>query len=102
MTSNRLLTRSRKDREDPRRSQRAKPSWMACARADFIEEHYHRAPLCRGRLDRYAGLVAELVKLGLDIIVTSANEATVVAKRANIQIPVVMLNVRELKANRNS
>jgi hypothetical protein len=64
-----------------RRSQRAKPSWMACARADFIEEHYHRAPLCRGRL---------------------ANEATVVAKRANIKIPVVMVNVRDLKANRNS
>jgi hypothetical protein len=46
--------------------------------------------------------VAELVKLGLDIIVTSANEATVVAKQANIKIPVVMLNVRDLKANQNS
>jgi ABC-type uncharacterized transport system substrate-binding protein len=46
-----------------------------------------------GRLDRYAELVAELMRLNVDVIVTSANEATLAAKRANTKIPVVMVNV---------
>jgi hypothetical protein len=40
-----------------------------------------------GRLDRYADLVAELVQLRVDAIVTSANEATLAAKRASTKIP---------------
>src|SRR6516165_3778022 len=36
-----------------------------------------------GRLDRYSELVEELVRLRLDVLVTSANEATLAAKRAN-------------------
>ena len=33
-----------------------------------------------GRLDRYALLVAELTRLGPDVLVTSSNEATLAAK----------------------
>jgi putative ABC transport system substrate-binding protein len=36
-----------------------------------------------GRLDRYAELVAELIRLEVDVLVTSANEATQAAKRAS-------------------
>src|SRR5436309_4203363 len=36
-----------------------------------------------GRLDRYADLVAELLQLRVDAIVTSANEATLAAKHAS-------------------
>jgi putative tryptophan/tyrosine transport system substrate-binding protein len=46
-----------------------------------------------GRLDRYADLVAELVRLKVDVIVTSANEATRAAKHVSSRIPVVMMNV---------
>ena len=45
------------------------------------------------RLDRYDGLVAELIRLEVDVIVTSATDATLAAKRANTKIPVVMLSV---------
>ena len=48
-----------------------------------------------GRTDRYAELVAELTRLDLDVLVTSADEATLAAKRANVKIPVVMLNVSD-------
>src|SRR5215468_245777 len=48
-----------------------------------------------GRLDRYADLVAELIRLEVDVLVTSANEATLAAKRASTKIPVVMLNVSD-------
>ena len=48
-----------------------------------------------GRLDRYADLVAELVRLKVDAIVTSANEATRAAKHASNKIPVVMMNVSD-------
>jgi putative tryptophan/tyrosine transport system substrate-binding protein len=48
-----------------------------------------------GRLDRYADLVAELVQLRVDAIVTSANEATLAAKRASTKIPIVMMNVSD-------
>src|SRR5262245_13073347 len=46
-----------------------------------------------GRLDRYADLVAELVQLRVDEIVTSANEPTLAAKRPSTVIPSVMMNV---------
>jgi putative tryptophan/tyrosine transport system substrate-binding protein len=46
-----------------------------------------------GRVDQYAPLVAELVRLGVNVIVTSANDATLAAKRANTKIPIVMMNV---------
>jgi putative ABC transport system substrate-binding protein len=48
-----------------------------------------------GRLDRYAELVTELIRLEVDVLVTSANEATLAAKRATSKIPVVMLNVSD-------
>jgi ABC-type uncharacterized transport system substrate-binding protein len=48
-----------------------------------------------GRLDRYANLVAELVQLRVDAIVTSANEATLAAKHASSKIPIVMMNVSD-------
>ena len=48
-----------------------------------------------GKLDRYTGLVAELVKLGADVLVTSADEATLAAKRVNTAIPIVMMNVSD-------
>jgi len=48
-----------------------------------------------GRRDRYAEFVAELIRLKMDVIVTSANEATLAAKRANTKIPVVMVNVTD-------
>jgi putative ABC transport system substrate-binding protein len=48
-----------------------------------------------GRLDRYADLVAELVRLNADVIVTSSDAATLAAKRANIKIPIVMMNVSD-------
>ena len=46
-----------------------------------------------GRIDQYAPLLAELIRLGVNIIVTSANDATRAAKQANIKIPIVMLSV---------
>jgi putative tryptophan/tyrosine transport system substrate-binding protein len=48
-----------------------------------------------GRLDRYADLVADLIGRDIDVLVTSANEATLAAKRANLKIPVVMFNVSD-------
>ena len=47
------------------------------------------------RLDRYANLVAELIRLQVDVIVTSAQEATLAAKRATSQVPIVMLSVSD-------
>jgi putative ABC transport system substrate-binding protein len=48
-----------------------------------------------GRLDRYGHLVAELVQLGPDVLVTSADEATLAAKQAVTTIPIVMMNVSD-------
>ena len=39
------------------------------------------------RLDRYPELVAELIRLNVDVMVTSANAATLAAKRASTKIP---------------
>jgi putative ABC transport system substrate-binding protein len=47
------------------------------------------------RLDRYDDLFAELTRLQVDLIVTSADNATLAAKRSNIKIPVVMLSVTD-------
>jgi putative tryptophan/tyrosine transport system substrate-binding protein len=46
-----------------------------------------------GRSDRYAELVDNLLQAGVDLLVTSSNDATRAAKRANTKIPVVMMNV---------
>jgi putative tryptophan/tyrosine transport system substrate-binding protein len=46
-----------------------------------------------GRIDQYAALVSELINSGAGIIVTSANDATLAAKQATSQIPIVMMNV---------
>ena len=48
-----------------------------------------------GRIERYSALVAELATLGPDVIVTSANAATLAAKRLDINIPIVMMNVSD-------
>ena len=48
-----------------------------------------------GRVDRYNGLVTELVQLGADVLVTSNNAATLAAKRAATNIPIVMMNVSD-------
>src|SRR5215831_18967494 len=48
-----------------------------------------------GRLDRYADLVTELLQLEVDVLVTSAEEATLAAKRATTRIPIVMMNVSD-------
>jgi putative tryptophan/tyrosine transport system substrate-binding protein len=46
-----------------------------------------------GRIEQYDFLVSELINLGVDVLVTSANDATLAAKRATSQIPIVMMNV---------
>ena len=48
-----------------------------------------------GKLERYPDLASELTNLGVDVIVSSSNEATVAVKRATNTIPVVMLNVED-------
>jgi putative ABC transport system substrate-binding protein len=48
-----------------------------------------------GRGDRYDALVAELAQLKPDVLVTSADEATLAAKRAAVAIPIVMMNVSD-------
>ena len=48
-----------------------------------------------GTLDRYADLVVELAQLRPDVLVTSADEATLAAKRAVLAIPIVMMNVSD-------
>ena len=42
-----------------------------------------------GKVDRYAVLAAELVRLGVDVIVTQGTQATVAAKQATNTIPIV-------------
>jgi len=48
-----------------------------------------------GKRDRYAELVAELIRLQVDIIVSSSSDATLAVKRATTKIPVVMLNLSD-------
>jgi putative ABC transport system substrate-binding protein len=48
-----------------------------------------------GRRDRYAELVAELLRQEVDVIVSSSSDATLAVKRANTKIPVVMLNLSD-------
>ena len=45
--------------------------------------------------DRYAELAAELVRLEVDVIVTSTAPATLAAKRATARIPIVMLSTND-------
>jgi ABC-type uncharacterized transport system substrate-binding protein len=47
------------------------------------------------RPDRYAKFVTELIRLDVDVLVTSAEEATLAAKRATTKIPIVMMNVSD-------
>ena len=49
----------------------------------------------QGSTDRYADLVAELVRLNVDVLVTSSDAATQAAKRATTKIPIVMMNVSD-------
>jgi putative tryptophan/tyrosine transport system substrate-binding protein len=48
-----------------------------------------------GRLDRLSDLAIEIVRLGVDVMVTSSSEATLAAKHATTSIPIVMLNVAD-------
>jgi putative ABC transport system substrate-binding protein len=48
-----------------------------------------------GWLDRYADLVAELVRLDVDVIVSSSSPATLAAKKATTNIPIIMLNLSD-------
>ena len=48
-----------------------------------------------GKLDRYADLVSELIRLEVDVLVTSAEEATLAAKQATTKVPIVMMNVSD-------
>jgi putative tryptophan/tyrosine transport system substrate-binding protein len=48
-----------------------------------------------GRSDRYDHLIAELIQLRPDVLVTSADEGTLAAKRATTAIPIKMLNVSD-------
>jgi putative tryptophan/tyrosine transport system substrate-binding protein len=48
-----------------------------------------------GRIDRFDSLAAELVRLNLDVMVTSPSEATEAAKKTTKTIPIVMLNVTD-------
>jgi putative ABC transport system substrate-binding protein len=45
-----------------------------------------------GRLERYAEIAAEFVRLKVDIIVTSSSPAVLAAKRATAHIPIVFAN----------
>jgi putative ABC transport system substrate-binding protein len=48
-----------------------------------------------GRADRFPGLAAELVRLGVDVIVARGTPAAVAAKNATETIPVIMASVGE-------
>ena len=43
-----------------------------------------------GKDDRYALLAAELVSLGVDVIVTQGTQATIAAKQATSTIPIIV------------
>jgi putative ABC transport system substrate-binding protein len=49
-----------------------------------------------GKNERYAILAAELVNLGVDVIVTGGTAATLAAKQATNTIPIVVLNAGDL------
>jgi putative ABC transport system substrate-binding protein len=63
--------------------------------SDFIEGRnvIIERRFAEGRIDQYAALVSELINWKPDVIVTSANDATLAAKKATVQIPIVMMNV---------
>jgi putative ABC transport system substrate-binding protein len=48
-----------------------------------------------GASDRYDLLIDELLRTGPEVIVTSSNLATLAAKRATANIPIVMMNVND-------
>ena len=48
--------------------------------------------LANGEMERLPALAAELVRLGVDVIVTGANPNTVAAMKATTTIPIVMTN----------
>jgi putative ABC transport system substrate-binding protein len=47
------------------------------------------------KLDRYLELAAELVRLEVDVIVTSSTPATLAAKRSTAKIPIVMFSTND-------
>src|SRR5262249_42398313 len=71
------------------------PEWIA--RERFIEGKnvIIERRFAEATLDRYDAPSAELIRLQMDLIVTSADNATLAAKRSNTKIPVVKLSVTD-------
>jgi ABC-type uncharacterized transport system substrate-binding protein len=76
-------------------SARSEPFRLALRELGYIEGQniaieYQNA---EGKLDRYPKLAAELVRLKVDIIVTTGGSPTLAAKNATKTIPIVMLGI---------
>ena len=74
---------------------RSEPFRLALRKLGYIEGQnigieYRNA---EGKLDRYPELAAELVRLKVDIIVTTGGSPTLAAKNATKTIPIVMLGI---------
>jgi putative tryptophan/tyrosine transport system substrate-binding protein len=79
-------------------SARSEPFRLALRELGYIEGQniaieYRNA---EGKLDRYPELAAELVRLKVDIIVTTGGSPTLAAKNATKTIPIVMLAFRPI------
>ena len=76
-------------------SDRSEPFRLALRKLGYIEGQNiaieYRYP--EGKLDRYPELAAELVRLKVDIIVTTGDSPTLAAKNATKTIPIVMLGI---------
>ena len=59
-------------------------------------KHLVEYRFAEGKNERYAILAAELVNLGVDVIVTGGTAATLAAKQATSTIPIVVLNAGDL------
>ncbi len=76
-------------------SDRSEPFRLALRKLGYIEGQniaieYRNA---EGKLDRYPELAAELVRLKVDIIVTTGGTPTLAATNATKTIPIVMLSI---------
>jgi putative ABC transport system substrate-binding protein len=76
-------------------SDRSEPFRLALRKLGYIEGQniaieYRNA---EGKLDRYPELAAELVRLKVDIIVTTGGSPTLAPKNATKTIPIVMLSI---------
>ena len=69
---------------------RGVPTGSAGAWVRGGEKYRHRVAICRGKSERQRELAAELVRLKVDVIVTSGPTMTRAAKEATVTIPIVM------------